>query len=67
MLDPDGHRIEFYYGMEQIGWDRRSKPNTAYIQAVRNGFTLPQPSEMTEIMGSEQSGVALDSGFRPVE
>ena len=26
MLDPDGHRIEFYYGMEQIGWDRRSKP-----------------------------------------
>jgi catechol-2,3-dioxygenase len=67
VLDPDGHRVEFYYGMEQIGWDRRSKPNAAYVQAVRNGFSLPQPSEMTEIMTSEQSGVALDSGFRPVE
>ena len=53
VLDPDGHRVEFYYGMEQIGWDRRSKPNAAYVQAVRNGFTLPQPSEMTEIMHSE--------------
>jgi catechol-2,3-dioxygenase len=67
VLDPDGHRVEFYYGMEQIGWDRRSKPNAAYVQAVRNGFSLPQPSEMTEITASEQSGVALDSGFRPVE
>jgi catechol 2,3-dioxygenase-like lactoylglutathione lyase family enzyme len=37
------------------------------VQAVRNGFTLPQPSEMTEIMQSEQSGVELDSGFRPTE
>ena len=67
VLDPDGHRVEFYYGMEQIGWDRRSKPNAAYVQAVRNNFTLPQPSEMTEILHSEQSGVELDSGFRPTE
>ena len=67
VLDPDGHRIEFYYGMEQIGWDRRSKPAAAYIQAVRNGFSLPQPAEMTEIMNAEQGGVDLDSGFRPAE
>jgi catechol-2,3-dioxygenase len=67
VLDPDGHRIEFYYGMEQIGWDRRSKPAAAYIQAVRNGFSLPQPAEMTEIMQAEQGGVDLDSGFRPAE
>ena len=53
VLDPDGHRIEFYYGMEQIGWDRRSKPAAAYLCAVRNGFTLPQPAEMTEIMNCE--------------
>jgi catechol-2,3-dioxygenase len=66
-LDPDGHRVELYYGMEQIGWDRRSKPADAYVQAVRNGFTVPQPSEMTEIIRSETDGVALDSGFRPVE
>ncbi len=67
VLDPDGHRVEFYYGMEQIGWDRRSKPAAAYVQAVRNGFTLPQPSEMTEITQAEESGVDLDSGFRPTE
>ena len=24
--DPDGHTNELYYGMEQIGWDWRSKP-----------------------------------------
>jgi catechol 2,3-dioxygenase-like lactoylglutathione lyase family enzyme len=67
VLDPDGHRIEFYYGMEQIGWDRRSKPAAAYLAAVRNGFTLPQPAEMTEIMNCERSGIDLAAGFRPAE
>jgi catechol-2,3-dioxygenase len=67
VLDPDGHRIEFYYGMEQIGWDRRSKPAAAYVRAVRDGFRLPQPAEMTEIMTSEESGIDLASGFRPDE
>ena len=43
VLDPDGHRIEFYYGMEQIGWDRRSKPAAAYLREVRRSF-LPRPS-----------------------
>jgi catechol 2,3-dioxygenase-like lactoylglutathione lyase family enzyme len=67
VLDPDGHRVEFYYGMEQIGWDRRSKPAAAYVQAVRNGFSLPQPAEMTEIMNGERSSLDLASGFRPTE
>jgi catechol-2,3-dioxygenase len=67
VLDPDGHRVELYYGMEQIGWDRRSKPRTAYVDSVRQGFTLPQPAEMTEILDSEAGGIDLDSGFRPAE
>ena len=67
VLDPDGHRIEFYYGMEQIGWDRRSKPAAAYLREVRNGFTLPQPAEMTELMNCERSGIDLGAGFRPTE
>src|SRR5262249_27737603 len=67
VLDPDGHRVELYYGMEQIGWDRRSKPTAAYVQAVRNGFALPQPSEMSEIIGAERSGIDLVSGHRPTE
>jgi hypothetical protein len=24
--DPDGHTVELYYGMEQIGWDGRPRP-----------------------------------------
>jgi catechol-2,3-dioxygenase len=67
VLDPDGHRIEFYYGMEQIGWDRRSKPAAAYLREVRNGFTLPQPAEMTELTTCERSGIDLGAGFRPTE
>jgi catechol 2,3-dioxygenase-like lactoylglutathione lyase family enzyme len=67
VLDPDGHRVEFYYGMEQIGWDRRSKPAAAYRQDVRNDFALPQPSEMTEIMTAERGGIDLEQGFRPAE
>jgi catechol-2,3-dioxygenase len=67
VIDPDGHRVEFYYGMEQIGWTRNSKPAAAYIQEVRNGFTLPQPSEMKEITRAEQGGIDLYSGFRPTE
>jgi catechol-2,3-dioxygenase len=67
VLDPDGHRVELFYGMEQVGWDRHSKPKAAYVEAVRNGFTLPQPAEMAELTASEQGGVDLHSGFRPVE
>jgi catechol 2,3-dioxygenase-like lactoylglutathione lyase family enzyme len=67
VLDPDGHRVEFYYGMEQVGWDRRSKPAAAYLQEVRNGFALPQPAEMTEITNAERGGIDLESGFRPSE
>jgi catechol 2,3-dioxygenase-like lactoylglutathione lyase family enzyme len=26
VLDPDGHCIQLYYGMEQIGWDGRPRP-----------------------------------------
>src|SRR4029453_3318406 len=39
----------------------------AYLRHVRDGFLLPQPSEMTGMMSTEQSGVDLDSGFRPDE
>ena len=25
-LDPDGHAVQFYYAMEQIGWDGKPRP-----------------------------------------
>lgn len=26
MLDPDGHLVQLYYYMEQVGWDGRPRP-----------------------------------------
>ena len=33
-LDPDGHCIQLYYYMEQIGWDGRSRPQSQRRQAT---------------------------------
>lgn len=29
VIDPDGHALQLYYGMEQIGWDGRPRPASA--------------------------------------
>lgn len=67
VFDPDGHRVEFYYGMEQIGWTRHSKPKSAHLPLPFDVPALPQPAEMTEITTCERAGVDLTSGFRPNE
>jgi catechol 2,3-dioxygenase-like lactoylglutathione lyase family enzyme len=60
---PDGHTNEIYYGIEQIGWDRKSKP-----AAMNVGFTgmivLPQRPESLQIVDAEACGVDIDSGHR---
>ena len=33
-LDPDGHCIQLYYYMEQIGWDGRTRPQSQRRQAT---------------------------------
>jgi catechol 2,3-dioxygenase-like lactoylglutathione lyase family enzyme len=33
-IDPDGHAIQLYYGMEQIGWDGRPRPADLRPQAL---------------------------------
>lgn len=61
--DDDGHLNEVFYGMEQIGWDGRSKPG-----AVRDmtGYMSPPPiphrSEHAELTALAASGIDLDSG-----
>jgi catechol 2,3-dioxygenase-like lactoylglutathione lyase family enzyme len=63
--DPDGHLCELYYGMEQIGWNRMSKPSPMYDRAFYELPSLPQMSEEAEIVTAEQKGVDLLAGFRP--
>ncbi|TMK05904.1 MAG: extradiol dioxygenase, partial [Alphaproteobacteria bacterium] len=35
VYDPDGHTNELYYGIEQIGWNQRSKPRDMYYRGFR--------------------------------
>lgn len=64
--DPDGHANEIYYGMEQIGWQGRSKP-----YAMHRGFyeppPLPQISEYQEVEAALAQGIDIDSGNRDRE
>ncbi len=62
--DPDGHTIELYYGMEQVGWDGLSKPTELYYRRFNETPPLPQISEKTEVEEAAQSGIDVYSGFR---
>ena len=63
-FDAEGHVNELYYGMEQIGWNLRSKPRAMYDRGFKTRPELPQVSEYEEVRLSETSGVDLASGHR---
>jgi len=65
--DPDGNTVELYYGMEQIGWNRRSRPREMHYRAFRRMPELPQMSEAAELREALERGIDLDSGWRPDE
>jgi catechol 2,3-dioxygenase-like lactoylglutathione lyase family enzyme len=65
--DPDGHTIELYYGIEQIGWTRHSKPLAMYYRRFEEAPSLPQMSEAMEIEDALQKGIDITSGHRPTE
>ena len=66
MYDPDGMRTESFYGIEQIGWDRLSKPDAMRYQGAFELPPLPQPSEETECSGpSNAASTCLPAGARP--
>src|SRR5712664_3151550 len=54
--DPDGHTIELYYGIEQVGWTRHSKPMDMYYRRFDEAPSLPQMSEAMEIEDARQKG-----------
>src|SRR5437763_4932033 len=65
VYDPDGHTNEFYYGIEQIGWNDISKPRAIYYRGFRQEPPLPQMSEMAEIAEARHDkGIDVLSGHR---
>jgi catechol 2,3-dioxygenase-like lactoylglutathione lyase family enzyme len=65
VYDPDGHTNELYYGIEQIGWNSRSKPRDMYYRGFREKPELPQMSEAAEIAEAQAKGIDIFSGHRP--
>ena len=62
--DPDGHHNELYYGIEQIGWDGYSKPES-YRRPQGDKAKLPTKSEFDEVQESvATTGVPTNGGYR---
>src|SRR5947208_16978576 len=65
VYDPDGHTTELYYGIEQIGWNQRSKPRDMYYRGFGEKPPLPQMSEAAELAEAQAKGIDIFSGNRP--
>src|ERR1700730_5245243 len=66
-LDPDGNTLELYYGMEQIGWNRNSKPRAMHYRGYDTAPPRPQMSEAAEVREAIDRGIDIYSGWRPSE
>jgi catechol 2,3-dioxygenase-like lactoylglutathione lyase family enzyme len=62
--DLDGHTVELYYGMEQIGLLGRSKPDSLYDRRFMETAPLPQISDLTEREQATRRGVDISSGYQ---
>jgi len=65
VYDPDGHTNEFYYGIEQIGWNELSKPRELYYRGFQEKPPLPQMSEAAEIAEAAARGIDVLAGHKP--
>src|SRR5882757_4715308 len=66
--DPDDNMIELYYGIEQIGWQRKSKPSDMHYRGLMDVMpSLPQMSEAAEVREALDKGIDIGSGFHPSE
>ena len=63
-FDPERNINELYYGIEQIGWDGRSKPRTMHLKGFTDKPPLPQISEYREVQNAVAEGVDVTSGYR---
>lgn len=62
--DPDGHTVELYYGMEQVGLNGRSKPSEMYYRRFLETPPLPQMSDIAEAADAQARGIDLLSGYQ---
>lgn len=62
-FDPDRQANELFYGMEQIGWDRRSKAQDGYSRLFETPPD-PIPPEYQELADAAARGVDLAAGHR---
>jgi catechol 2,3-dioxygenase-like lactoylglutathione lyase family enzyme len=67
LMDADWFQNEIYYGMEQIGWNGRSKPGDMHDREFRDIPPLPQISEYREVSDAAARGSELLSGYRDTE
>ncbi len=63
-FDPDEHINELYYGIEQIGWDGRSKPGALHEEEFHEQPGLPQIPEYAEVDRARANGTDIASGYR---
>jgi catechol 2,3-dioxygenase-like lactoylglutathione lyase family enzyme len=62
-FDLDGHTNELFYGMEQIGWQGKSKPETMEPAIrLREKQPLPRRSELEEVRAALAAGVDVNAG-----
>jgi catechol 2,3-dioxygenase-like lactoylglutathione lyase family enzyme len=67
LFDPEGHINELFYGMEQIGWDRISKPRELWSGVLSELPILPRMSESSELYDARKDGIPVDTGFRAAD
>ena len=65
--DPDGHQNELYYGIEQVGWDGRTKPASLHDRGFELAPELPQITEEAEVDAAIAQGIDLLAGHRDTE
>jgi catechol 2,3-dioxygenase-like lactoylglutathione lyase family enzyme len=65
--DPEGHTNEIYYGIEQIGWNLKSKPPGVRKRGFHEKPELPQMCEYQELEMFKAEGMDLEGGYRHVE
>lgn len=61
-FDPEGHRNELYYGMEQIGWNGVSKPREMHADHFDEKPELPMIAEFEEVRRAAEKGIDFQSG-----
>jgi len=63
VLDPDGHTVELYYGMEQVGINGRSKPRSFFDRRFEAHPPLPQMSDFDELAAALARGASMNDGY----